>query len=71
MPIAFSSAAVDLNVASGGMSPSRTIHIRTEGRKRIPSVGASKACRSKEALLTRVRFFVCGHFTVLCTPTSE
>ena len=34
-PIAFSSPAVDLNVVSGGMPPSRTIHIWTEGRKRV------------------------------------
>lgn len=39
-PIAVSSAAVDLNVASRGMSPSRTIHIWTEGRKRIHVSGS-------------------------------
>lgn len=34
-PITFSSPAVDLNIAPGGMPPSRTIHIWTEGRKRV------------------------------------
>ena len=34
-PVSFSSAAVDLDVASGSMPPSYAVRVRTEGRKRV------------------------------------